>query len=136
VVVGSGNAQALDTEATAKLRTERRRARLGGRDPKPAGEAPAGATRLGSQIDAVERDGVEVRICGRCQTELGPTGEPLLGQLAEEVVLVQERWPNTARLPGAARFAFRRRHCPGCGAQIDARVRLEGDGSPVEEAEG
>jgi N-methylhydantoinase B len=135
VVTGSGNAQALDAEATTALRGERRRARLGGREPKPAGERPDGATRLGSGLDGIERDGATVRLCGRCQTELGPASEPLLDQLAEEIVPMGDRWPDAARLPGTSRFAFRRRHCPGCGAQVDARVRLEGDGSPVEEDE-
>ena len=107
-----------DPAATEAERTARRRARLGGHDPRPARtDAPTGR-RVSA---AIEVDGGRWR-CRRCGEDLGPADRPLKDGLAVHETGVADRWSSVATLAGAVRFVLRRWWCPGCAAQVDVEV--------------
>ncbi|GLY70508.1 hydantoinase B/oxoprolinase family protein [Amycolatopsis taiwanensis] len=115
---------AVDPVATDTLRRDRRRTRLGGRDPlPPADVARSGRRRLSSALDVVAGS-VQ---CRRCDTEIGPATDNVRQHLVTAELPVTKRWPETARHEGARRFVFRRYFCPGCAAQVDTEIALRGE---------
>ena len=111
---------------SAAERAHRRRARLGGRTPLPRLDAPLAGRRLSSNL--VVREGSVV--CRWCATVLCPVSggtTDVKGALTVQELRVGYRWPLVDTAPGAARFVFRRFHCPGCATQVDAEVNLIGE---------
>jgi N-methylhydantoinase B len=108
----------VDTAATESLRTDRRRARLGGRTPVPATTVPVAGRRISHAFAAV--DGAIV--CRRCGSGVCSTGDDLYGALA----VVEE--PASARAPlglvyaGSEQFVIRSCCCPHCGRQVDVQI--------------
>jgi N-methylhydantoinase B len=121
---------AVDEPATAARREERRRARLGGRDPERAAwsATPAGR-RLSLTIELVDGhvgSGPAYR-CRSCAVELGPVAGTTAGvkdHLVRGDASVAERWALAAARPGAERFTLRRFWCPGCAVQVDVELAL------------
>jgi N-methylhydantoinase B len=112
-----------DPEATVQLRLDRRRARLGGRDPRPAlDETPPGGRRLSCAIE--RRD--DRLACRRCAADLGDASTPVKELLVRHETSVGTRWPWVDAGAGAARFVLRRFYCPGCALQADVEVNLAG----------
>ena len=70
-------------------------------------------------------------VCRWCATVLcpvaGDTTTDVKGALIVQESRVGYRWPLVDTAPGAARFVFRRFHCPGCATQVDAEVNLVGE---------
>ena len=112
---------------SAAERADRRRARLGGRTPLPRLDAPLAGRRLSSNL-VVRANTV---VCRWCATDLcpvsGDAGTDVKGALIVQESRVGYRWPLVDTAPGAARFVFRRFHCPGCATQVDAEVNLIGE---------
>lgn len=112
---------------SATERADRRRARLGGRTPLPRLDTPVVGRRLSSNL-VVRESTVVCRWCATalCAVAAG-TATDLKGALIVQESRVGYRWPLVDTAPGAARFVFRRFHCPGCATQVDAEVNLAGE---------
>ena len=120
-VVVSGNA--LDETATRDMRAQRRRDRLGGREPTSR-TWPAGGRRLSSHFKAVAaRQGEDVA-CAACGQRICALGEPLYPALVLREMPAGERFAPTAHYAGSDRFRIRHFHCPGCAVQVDVHVAL------------
>jgi N-methylhydantoinase B len=106
-----------DTDAE---RRARRRDRLGGREPAARLATPPTGRRLSSGLVA---SGGNVH-CRRCGADLGDERTNVKEHLVLQESSVGYRWPLVDDAPGAARFVFRRFHCPGCATQLDTEVNL------------
>lgn len=124
----------VDEEATARLRAERRRARIG-RSPLPP-VPPAAGERRGRRLSAaldllVPAEGTPDRegtvTCARCATVLCGAHENVHEHLVVEEASPADRSPLGAVYPGVERFVLRHFYCPGCAAQIDVQVCRAGD---------
>jgi acetone carboxylase gamma subunit len=113
----------VDADATVEERLRRRRERLGGREPAAKRDVPLGGRRLSSGLVAVDAT-VHCRHCGAA---LGDVRANVKSALALQETSVGYRWPLVDDAPGAARFVFRRFHCPNCATQLDAEVNLAGE---------
>jgi N-methylhydantoinase B len=111
------------TDARTEAERARRRAdRLGGRTPRPVLDTPLAGRRVSSALVVAEG-----RVaCRRCGTELCAPGHDVKQALVCEELPVGYRWPLVDTAPGAARFVFRRFHCPGCATQVDCETNLAG----------
>jgi N-methylhydantoinase B len=129
----------VDTAATARLRDDRRRARIG-REPAPPSTAARGGRRLSAGLDLLpptrptadeaapaEPGGGGTVACARCATALCAAREPVHEHLAVRDEPVAARAPLGARYPGGERFVVRHFHCPACAAQLDVQVCRAGD---------
>ena len=85
-------------------------------------DAPLGGRRLSSGLVAVAGT-VHCRLCG---TSLGDVHTNVKSALVLQESSIGYRWPLVDDAPGAARFVFRRFHCPGCATQLDTEVNLAG----------
>jgi N-methylhydantoinase B len=119
VVDGRG---VIDPAATAEARLDRRRARLAGRDPRPRLVTPVPGRRLAGEL--VEADGRVV--CRACGHDLGAVTDDVKQHLVLEERSVGHRWPVIDAMAGAARFVYRRFHCPGCATQHDVEINRAG----------
>lgn len=114
---------AIDAEATTILRHERRRARLGGREPL----ARNGSLTIGRRLSSgfvVDQGQV---LCSGCGAAVCRAGEAIHEHLVLEEASVGARFPLTDRYQGSKRFAIRRFFCPGCAVQADLHVALRGE---------
>ncbi|WP_030915439.1 hydantoinase B/oxoprolinase family protein [Streptosporangium amethystogenes] len=121
----------VDEAATARLRDERRRDRIG-RSPVPPAAGGRRGRRLSAALDLVpaaegsqERDGAVA--CARCATALCAARENVYEHLVVRDESPAGRSPLGALYPGGERFVLRHFHCPGCAAQIDVQVCRAGD---------
>ena len=111
---------------SAAERADRRRARLGGRPPLPRLDAPLAGRRLSSNL-VVREGSVVCRWCATVLCQVSGDTTDVKGALIVQELRVGYRWPLVDTAPGAARFVFRRFHCPGCATQVDAEVNLIGE---------
>ena len=117
---------AVDSAGTEALRAQRRRARLGGREPRAAVEQPPGR-RLSATLRLDEAGATPVISCARCATALCRDSENV-----HEHLLLDERPARTFAplgfgFEGADRFTVRRFYCPGCGIQVDVIPARRGE---------
>jgi N-methylhydantoinase B len=126
-----GSSRVVDVDATTSARLDRRRARIGGREPATRTEWPPEGRRLSADLvhasTGVDGDGCDASVvCGHCGAQLGPAAD----NVKEHLVMTEDpagyRWPHTSRQPGSARFVVRRFYCPRCATQLDVEVNLGG----------
>jgi N-methylhydantoinase B len=131
VVSSSGGIGVVDSGATTQTRLERRRARLGGREPVFGFPRTAEGRRLSNELvhvpTGIDGDGpLGSVICKRCGGHLAPAAV----NVKERLVMTEDpagyRWPLTSSQPGSARFVVRRFYCPFCATQLDVEVNLRG----------
>jgi N-methylhydantoinase B len=120
VVLGAGDTDTV--LRTAAERARRRAARLGGQTPRPLLDTPLAGRRVSSALVVVDGR-VACRCCG---TDLCAPGDDVKQALVCEELPVGYRWPLVDTAPGAARFVYRRFHCPGCATQVDGETNLAG----------
>jgi N-methylhydantoinase B len=113
----------VEAEATAALRLGRRRARLGGREPRPRPGGFTAGRRLSSGFCASQG---QVH-CSGCGAQVCGEGEPIHERLVLEETSPGARFPLTDRYQGSERFTLRRFYCPGCGVAADLHVALRGE---------
>jgi N-methylhydantoinase B len=123
VVIAEGEVDEAETRAT---RLERRRQRLGGREPIARDGRRAGR-RLSTHLDL---EGEQV-VCAGCRSRICGEGEPIVAALLCREASAGERFALTALYPGHERFRVRHFYCPGCAAQIDVQVAIAGE-PPIE----
>jgi N-methylhydantoinase B len=123
IFAGTGFDATLVDADTAAERARRRRARLGGREPDAKLDAPHAGRRLSSGLVA----NAGTVHCRRCGFSLGDARTNVKSALVLQETSVGYRWPLVDEAPGAARFVFRRFHCPGCATQLDTEVNLAGE---------
>lgn len=111
----------VDGDSAAE-RARRRYDRLGGRVPTPRLDVPLEGHRLSSGL-TVQDATVHCRLCGAALCAADP-GVDIKAALVLQQSTVGYRWPLVDDSPGAARFVFRRFHCPGCATQLDTEVNL------------
>ena len=111
----------VDAAATARCRQDRRRARLGGRDPAPP--RASGGRRFDEVFDIVG----DAIACARCGSRLCAVGEPIVDHLLVEERPAATRTPLGFRFPGSQRFVLRALHCPHCARQLDVQIALATD---------
>ncbi|HZS02525.1 MAG TPA: hydantoinase B/oxoprolinase family protein [Chloroflexota bacterium] len=112
---------AVDVPATAHLREEVRRSRLGAAAPAalPPVEDVHGLTPAPVEYD--EERGVTR--CAACDRELGPVGE----NWKRHAVADEQPLAALGELMGASRFVLRGFACPGCGVLLDTEMTLPED---------
>lgn len=113
----------VDRDATQRCRAERRRARLGGREPNPARPEPPEAVPFDHTL-ALEGDTV---VCRRCGHGLARRGDDHLGALVIDARPVAERAPLGLRYSGTERFEVRHFYCPSCARQLDVQIARRTD---------
>jgi len=125
-LVATGGDWVVDAEETARLRSEERRARLGGREPAGPAGVPAGR-RLSTGLQLVDTDQGQVIACRRCGVELCPSDQNVKLALSMAETPTWERWPLSQAYDGARRFVLRRFHCPSCATRLFVEVNLAGE---------
>ena len=121
-----GDKAEIDHAATEAERQARRKARLGGREPRESC-APLSGRRLSSQFSAVAVPGGEQVVCAACGHCICAAGAGIYASLAIHEAAAGERSGITDRYPGSERFRIRHFYCPGCARQVDVQVALSGD---------
>jgi N-methylhydantoinase B len=119
----------VDEAATARLRDEHRRARLGGRPPRPPAATRAGR-RVSAALDLVDAAsgpaGAGIA-CARCGTRLCGATDNVYQHLVLDERPVRACAPFGFGYPGADRFTVRHFYCPACAQQVDVIVALRTD---------
>jgi N-methylhydantoinase B len=121
VVITAGT---VDEKATAELREQRRRERIG-QEPKPFLTSKEPGREVGDSL-LVREDGETA--CARCGTPLGSSGP--VGARTQAVMLessLDPAGPHRGQAYGDLGFRLRRYACPGCGIQFHAELAYEGD---------
>lgn len=113
----------VDESATERARDERRRHRLGGRQPLDQVAELDGSVPFDHTL-AVHHGQV---ICRRCAHPLSGAGEDHVPSLIVERLPVDRRSPFGLRYPGADRFELRHFYCPRCARQIDVQIARRTD---------
>jgi N-methylhydantoinase B len=126
-----GDQVEIDRDASEAERKVRRKARLGGRDPRTI-EGPVSGRRLSSHFRAVAVSGGEQVVCAVCGYSICRVGADIYASLAVHEAVAGERSAITDRYPGSERFRIRHFYCPGCARQVDVQVARADD--PVLEA--
>jgi N-methylhydantoinase B len=119
----------LDTEATAKLRADRRAARVakdGRRTRKLAGPELA---RITENLAARKSGDALHACCAKCATDLGPIAENYKDHAIREDNDIRHSNPNVGDYKRYIdeRPVFRQFFCPGCGALLENEIAREGD---------
>jgi N-methylhydantoinase B len=124
VLVAGPAGLAVDGPATEKLRADHRRARLGGREPRPATVQRAGR-RISTALDLV--DGGRAFACARCGAQLCDADRNVYEHLLRVDRPVGDSAPFAIGYDGAERFVVRHFHCPECAQQVDVLVARRSD---------
>jgi N-methylhydantoinase B len=116
----------VDGAGTAALRDERRRARLGGSEPRPVAKT-SGGRRLSATLRLDEDGESPVITCNRCAIALCDAAKNVYAHLLLDEQPARTFAPFRFGYDGAERFTVRRFYCPGCGLQIDAIPARSGE---------
>jgi N-methylhydantoinase B len=111
-----GTGVGVDLADTQRCRDERRRARLGGREPAPP--QPSGGRRFDDVFDIVGDD----IACARCSSTLCAVGQPITAHLLVDERPAASRTPLGFRFAGSEHFVLRALLCPHCARQLDVQI--------------
>jgi N-methylhydantoinase B len=131
VVLADGDARRVDDEprvddeATRRQRLQHRRARLGGRDPRPPLATPVGE-RVSGTLGLVHESTRTLIACRRCGWNLGDPTANVKDALVLDERPVSEVFPDVRRYQPQHPFVIRVFYCPGCAQRIDVEVNRPG----------
>jgi N-methylhydantoinase B len=119
----------LDAEATARLRADRRAARVA-KSGRKARILPGPTVAQLTENLGVRRKGEALHTCcGKCGADLGPIGENYKDHAIREDNDIRHSNPNVGDYKRYIdeRPVFRQFFCPGCGSLLENEIAREGD---------